>query len=237
MNRYYARINRNITGQVFIIMKIAIDGPAGAGKSTIAKLIAKELGYIYIDTGAMYRALTWKALQKNIKIDDADLLYEMALSTEIHFEYAADSQKLICDGQDLTGVIRSPEVTAAVSVLASHTMVREVMVKKQQAMADKNNVVMDGRDIGEKVLPEADFKFFLTASIDERTKRRIREWSAGKHELDYNKVKAELEERDNNDTRRETGSLKILPGSIILDSTTLGIDDLLHEMITIIQED
>jgi cytidylate kinase len=134
-------------------MQIAIDGPAGAGKSTAARLIAEKLGYIYIDTGAMYRALTWKALVKKIDLQDEEKLRELAGRTDIRFVKEAEQQQVFCDGVDVSEAIRSPQINANVSVVAAQPRVRNVMVKKQQDMAQMNDVVMDGRDIGEQVLP------------------------------------------------------------------------------------
>ena len=134
-------------------MKIAIDGPAGAGKSTIAKMIAKKLGFVYIDTGAMYRALTWQALQQGIDLHNSQALNELARTTGIKFQQAADNQRVICDGEDVSEAIRTPPVNSAVSIVAADSGVREIMVEKQQNLALLSSVVMDGRDIGEIVLP------------------------------------------------------------------------------------
>ena len=150
-------------------LQIAIDGPAGAGKSTVARRLAQELGFVYIDTGAMYRVLTWKALQKKVDPENSEALYALANSIKIHFEYLSGQQKVICDGEDLTAAIRLPEVSAMVSTVASHPAIRKIMVEQQQDMARNISVVMDGRDIGECVLPDAEYKFFLTASLEERT--------------------------------------------------------------------
>lgn len=216
-------------------MKIAIDGPAGAGKSTIAKLIAEKLGYIYIDTGAMYRAVTLKALQAGINLDDADALFKLILSTDMHFTNNSPRQRLICDGKDISDPIRSPEVTEAVSQVARHKKVRKVMVKKQQEMAEKIDVVMDGRDIGELVLPNAEYKFYLTADIKERARRRAEEWQNKGFNYNLDDIIKNLEERDRMDSEREIGSLKILPDSIVIDTSSKSINEVLNNILRIIR--
>jgi len=134
-------------------MKIAIDGPAGAGKSTIARKLADKLGFLYIDTGAMYRAVTWKALRDGLDLNDPETLYHLARTTDIHFESDSGTQNVICDGENVSEQIRSPQVSGAVSLVAAVSQVRKVMVALQQKMAECFPVVMDGRDIGESVLP------------------------------------------------------------------------------------
>ncbi|MDD3271138.1 MAG: (d)CMP kinase [Syntrophomonadaceae bacterium] len=216
-------------------MKIAIDGPAGAGKSTVARKLAQELGFVYIDTGAMYRALTWKALQKKIDPENTEALYELANSIRIHFEYHSGRQKVICDGEDLTATIRLPEVSAMVSTVASHPAIRKIMVEQQQEMARSISVVMDGRDIGECVLPDAEYKFYLTASIEERTHRRTAELSGSGFTINYETIFQDITQRDKRDSEREIGSLKILAESIVIDSSNLSIEQVLQKMLAIIR--
>jgi len=218
-------------------MKIAIDGPAGAGKSTVARRLAQELGFVYIDTGAMYRVLTWKALQKKVDPENAEALYELANSIRIHFEYHSGRQKVICDGEDLTTAIRLPEVSAMVSIVASHPAIRKIMVKQQQEMARSISVVMDGRDIGECVLPDADYKFFLTASIEERANRRVAELKDSGFTINYETILQDINQRDKRDSEREIGSLKILAESIVIDSSNLSIEQVLQKMLAIIREE
>jgi len=218
-------------------MKIAIDGPAGAGKSTVARALAQTLGFVYIDTGAMYRALTWKVLQKGISIQDTSSLYKLAASTDIHFETRSGIQRIICDGEDLTEVIRSPEISAQVSAIAAPPMVREIMVRKQQVMAETCNVIMDGRDIGEQVLPDAEFKFFLTAGLQERARRRALEMESQGYELDENAIKKDIENRDRMDSEREVGALKILDDSIVIDTGRYDAGEVLAQILSIIREE
>ena len=218
-----------------LMMKIAIDGPAGAGKSTVARKLAEKLGFVYIDTGAMYRALTWKSLQKKVDPENTEALYELANSIRIHFEYHSGRQKVICDGEDLTAAIRLPEVSAMVSIVASHPAIRKIMVKQQQEMARSISVVMDGRDIGECVLPDADYKFFLTASIEERANRRAVELKDSGFTINYETILEDITQRDKRDSEREVGSLKILAESIVIDSSNLNIDQVLQKMLAIIR--
>lgn len=217
-------------------MKIAIDGPAGAGKSTIARMIAGSLGFVYIDTGAMYRALTWKAIENGLELEDYQGLSQLALATDIHFQHSPGIQQVICDGDDITEAIRSPQINANVSKVAAQAPVRKIMVEKQQQMAKSSDVVMDGRDIGEQVLPDADFKFFITASLEERVKRRVLELNSQGFSVDLQEVKMEMAARDKMDSERAVGALKILPDAYVIDTSNLSIDDLLPKMLNIIGE-
>ncbi|HZJ84250.1 MAG TPA: (d)CMP kinase [Syntrophomonadaceae bacterium] len=218
-------------------MKIAIDGPAGAGKSTVAKLLAKELGFIYIDTGAMYRALTLKALRKNISLENIESLIKLAKSTEIQFKNEDFRQDIYCDEENVTEEIRSPEVNLNVSKLASYPAIRDIMVKEQRKLARAFPVVMDGRDIGECVLPDADFKFFVTASLEVRAKRRILELSKSGHHTTYIEVKDDIAQRDTSDANRKVGALKILDDSIIIDTSDKTIEEVLNLMIAYIKRE
>jgi cytidylate kinase len=217
------------------LMKIAIDGPAGAGKSTVARKLADKLGFVYIDTGAMYRALTWKALEQGIDPSNEEELDKLASTITIHIENDGGQQKVLCDGEDLTAAIRLPEVSAAVSAVASHSTIRRTMVKQQQKLASDVSVVMDGRDIGECVLPDAEYKFFITASVEERARRRAAELARSGVNTDYSDVLEEIVKRDRNDSEREIGALKVLPESIIIDSTALSVEQVLEQMLAIIQ--
>lgn len=217
-------------------MQVAIDGPAGAGKSTVAQILAQRLQLIYIDTGAMYRALTWKALQKKIPLDNADMLCDLALHTTIHFLNHQDQQKIYCDDIDISDKIRLPVINELVSVLASHSQLRAVMVKKQQQMADQRSVVMDGRDVGECILPRADYKFFLTATLEDRAVRRCQELKRQGYEADFATVKALLKQRDESDSTREMGALKVLDDSIVIDTSDLSVEQVLQKIMSIIEE-
>lgn len=217
-------------------MQIAIDGPAGAGKSTVARLIAERLGFVYIDTGAMYRALTWKALAGGVDLQDEEKLYELARDTDIHLTAPTEGQKVICDGVDISEAIRSPLINAHVSTVAAHPRVRKVMVRKQQDMACLADVVMDGRDIGEQVLPQADFKFYVTASIDERVRRRILEMNRQGFAIEEKSIRQQMEKRDFMDQARELGALKILHDAVVVDTSLLNIDEVINLMLAVIGE-
>lgn len=217
------------------IMQIAIDGPAGAGKSTLARKIAEKLGILYIDTGAMYRALTWKALNDKVNLKDKKILRELADNTSITLTYDG-VLKTYCDEHEVTEVIRSPEVSRWVPVIAADEGVRQVMVSKQQQIARETSVVMDGRDIGLCVLPDADFKFYLTASLEERARRRAKEMVIQGYRVDFEEVKDEIRGRDQSDSQREVGALKVLPDSIIIDTSDLNADEVVDKVLSIIAE-
>ncbi len=212
---------------------IAIDGPAGAGKSTIAKIIARRLNYIYIDTGAMYRALTLKALNQGLNLDDEDMLARLAYDTEIRLKV---EDRVLLDGIDVTEEIRSNKVSNNVSLVAKVKKVREVMVTLQQDMAKEGGVVMDGRDIGTVVLPNADYKFFLTASVKERARRRYQDLCQAGEEVDLHQIEQEISRRDEMDKDREISPLKQAEDAIEVDSTCLSIDEVVKEILTICQE-
>ena len=217
-------------------MKIAIDGPAGAGKSTLARALASRLGYIYIDTGAMYRALAWKALQAGLDLNDATALSTLAAGLDLTFDKQEGEQRLICQGEDITGIIRSPQISAVVSQVAAHPQVRNIMVRKQQQMASAGRVVMDGRDIGEQVLPDADFKFFVTADLQERVQRRLREMESRGYQVDSEAILQDMRNRDLMDSARSVGALKILPDSIVIDTSAYNADEVLAQILFLIGE-
>lgn len=212
-------------------MQIAIDGPAGAGKSTAAKLLARRLNYIYVDTGAMYRAVTLKALERGISLDDGAAAVALAQQAAIDFRVEGERQRVLCDGQDVSEAIRSPEVSANVSKLAAWPELRAVMVAKQQAIAAQRDVVMDGRDIGEVVLPQADYKFFITAGLKTRSERRRKELSAQGYAADAAAVERDMAERDRMDAARPVGALKQLPDAIVIATDDLSVDEVLGRML------
>ncbi|MEQ8201809.1 MAG: (d)CMP kinase [Syntrophomonadaceae bacterium] len=217
-------------------MKIAIDGPAGAGKSTLARALASRLGYIYIDTGAMYRALAWKALQAGIDLDDSAALSGLAQGLDLAFDKQYGEQRLLCQGEDVSDFIRSPEVSAVVSRVAVHPQVRSIMVGKQQQMAKAGRVVMDGRDIGELVLPDADFKFYVTADLQKRVERRLREMEGRGYQVDSESILHDMHNRDLMDSARSVGALKILPDSIVIDTSAYNADEVLAQILFLIGE-
>ncbi|MBZ4655537.1 MAG: CMP/dCMP kinase [Thermoanaerobacter sp.] len=213
-------------------VKIAIDGPAGAGKSTVAKKLAKLLNYTYIDTGAMYRAITYKAIQEKVNLIEENKIADIAQSADIILE----GEKIFLDGKDISEEIRKPGVSEKVSLVSKIPKVREILVQKQRKIAEGKNVVMDGRDIGTVVLPDAQFKFFLTASLEERAKRRYRELKTKNVNVSYYEVLKEIENRDTIDSQRDTSPLKIAEDSIVIDTTYLSEEEVLEKLYNIIKE-
>ena len=202
---------------------IAIDGPAGAGKSTVAKIVAEKLGYTYIDTGAMYRAVAWKTLQQSSEATDEAILRAVE-GIDVRLACTDSGTRVTVDGTDVTGEIRTPEVTHIVSRVAALGPVREKMVELQRAMAADGAVVMDGRDIGTNVLPNADVKIFLTASVEERARRRYDEMKEKGYAVDFDDLKKEIASRDKQDSERAISPLRQAEDAILLDSTALSID-------------
>ena len=202
-------------------ISIAIDGPAAAGKSTVAKLVAEKLSYIYIDTGAMYRALTFKALTKDVNLENAMELYTLLTQTQIQLVPEKGGQFVYLDGKDVTHKIRSQEVTNSVSIVSKHQSVREEMVSRQQRLAAGGGVVMDGRDIGTHVLPQAEVKVFLVASVEERAVRRHTENLEKGYPSDLQQLKEEIEKRDKLDSEREVAPLKKASDAVLIDTTAL----------------
>ncbi len=217
-------------------LKIAIDGPAGAGKSTVAKLVADKLSYIYIDTGAMYRALTYKALSSKSDLHDGSMLQSLLKETNIELEITGEGQAVILDGSDVSKEIRSSDVTNNVSFVATPQEVREEMVRRQQELASEGGVVMDGRDIGTHVMPDAELKVFLIASVEERAKRRYDENKSKGYETDLEKLKEEISLRDKRDSEREFAPLKKADDAIELDTTSMSIEDVVNEILHLVSE-
>jgi len=213
------------------VVQIALDGPAGAGKSTIAKMLAKELDYIYIDTGAMYRAVTLKAIRLGLDLDD-ETVFRFIDDTEFEFH----DGRLYMDKLDVHDDVRHPEISNNVSLVSSYLTVREKLVKIQQHLADKHNVVMDGRDIGTKVLPDAPFKFFITASIEERANRRHLDNLARHIESNLDQLKEEIARRDHFDTTREYSPLKPAQDAEIIDTSHMNINEVVRTLTTKIRE-
>ena len=208
---------------------IAIDGPAGAGKSTIARRVAAKLGFIYIDTGAMYRAVALWALRAGIALDDLHRLGALAEASEIRFE--AGAQSVLLNGEDVTAAIRAPEVSAAASKISAAGVVRRVLVGKQREMAAESSVVMEGRDIGTVVFPEAQVKIFLDADTSVRAGRRALETGA-----DPEAVEREIRERDARDRDRAEAPMSQAPDAVYLDSGGLSLEDVEQVILKIVRE-
>lgn len=213
-------------------IKVAIDGPAGAGKSTIAKAVAHRLGIFYVDTGAMYRAIALKTLRSSISIDQEEEVGQMVQQTEIVLEHS-EARRVFCDGEDVTIAIRNPEVSRVVSKIAIYPIVRERLVQLQRQEAARGAVIMDGRDIGTVVLPEADLKIFLTASPEERANRRWLELCNSGKELSLAQVQEDMEKRDRQDSEREVAPLVAAADALIIDTTGLSIDEIVDQIITL----
>ncbi|MBP3239784.1 MAG: (d)CMP kinase [Oribacterium sp.] len=213
---------------------IAIDGPAGAGKSTIAKAVSRELGYVYIDTGAMYRAVGLYCLLNGISITDEKAVVDSIKDIDISIAYDDEGvQEVYLNGENVSTKIRTQEVGDAASTVSQYQPVRDKLVSLQQKLASTTSVVMDGRDIGSKVLPNADTKIYLTASVKERARRRANELKEKGMECDINKVEKEIEERDYRDMHRENSPLIQVPDAVLVDSSDLTIDETIDAILDI----
>ena len=212
-------------------IQIAIDGPAAAGKSTIAKLAALELGYTYIDTGAMYRAITYKAQQQNIDLENEEKLTSLLLETDIELIPTKDGQLVLLDGIDVSDAIRSNSVTSSVSAVAAHASLREEMVKRQLHMAAGGGVVMDGRDIGTHVMINAELKVFMSASVEERANRRQLDNEQRGIDSTVTQLMKEIAERDKMDSERVASPLVQAKDAIYLDTTNLSIQEAAQHII------
>lgn len=200
---------------------VAIDGPAGAGKSTVARMVARRLGFVFLDTGAMYRALTWKALQEAVPLDDAPAMTRLATETDVTLIPGESGDRVLVDGQDVTAAIRTPEVTRNVSQVSAHAGLREVLVERQRELGRQGGVVAEGRDIGTVVFPQAGVKIFLVASPMERARRRSRDLQRQGHPVDLEALAAEIAARDAYDSSREVSPLKPAPDAVHLDTDGL----------------
>ncbi len=215
--------------------KVAIDGPAGAGKSTIAKAAASKLGFVYIDTGAMYRAIGLFALRAGVETKNAEQVIPLLDDIKIAIRHTEEGQQIDLNGENVSEEIRKPEVSVAASNVAVIPEVRLKLVELQRMLAQKDNVIMDGRDIGTYVLPDADIKIFLTASVDARAKRRLDELEEKGIETTFAEVKQDMEYRDQNDASREFAPLKAAEDSILLDSTELNLDETIQKVLALIE--
>ncbi|MDD2189932.1 MAG: (d)CMP kinase [Eubacteriales bacterium] len=212
-------------------IRIAIDGPSGAGKSTIAKRVAKQLGIDYIDTGAMYRAVGYKIIKKQIDLNDTKSLTEMLAETEIDFV----NGDIILDGEIINDKIRTNEISKMASDVSALQAVRDKLIDIQREMGQAKSVVMDGRDIGTNVLKEAEYKFFMTASVQERARRRWLELSEKGEKVDLAKVEADIIQRDHKDSTRKINPLKKAEDAIDLDTTGMSIDEVTNNILEVIK--
>ena len=219
-----------------MIYNIAMDGPAGAGKSTIAKKLAADLGYVYVDTGAMYRAMAYYFLQNNIAADDEAAISAACPDVNVTIEYKDGAQQVILNGENVNGVIRNEEVGNMASATSVYPVVRTKLVELQRQLAAKQSVIMDGRDIGTVVLPDANVKIYLTASSKVRAKRRYDELTAKGEKCDLDAIEQDIIDRDYRDMHRETSPLKQADDAVLLDSSDLDIDGVVAKMKEIIKE-
>lgn len=217
-------------------IQIAIDGPAAAGKSTIAKLAAEELGFTYIDTGAMYRAITYKALERHIDLENEEALTNLLLASKIDLIPSNDGQLVYLDGENVSEAIRSTIVTSSVSTVAAHASLRKEMVRRQLKMAESGGVVMDGRDIGTHVLVNAELKVFMSATVDERAKRRQLDNERRGIDSHVDQLKKEIAERDKMDSERQASPLIQAKDAIYLDTTNLTINEAANHIIQLAKE-
>ncbi len=231
----YLKGAKSLRKDLEVVRSIAIDGPAGAGKSTMAKILAKRLGYVYLDTGAMYRTVALKAIKEGIDTKQGKEIAVMVEYIDMDVVFKDGEQRMILDNKDVTGEIRSREVTTGSSDVAVVPEVRDKMVEMQRRIAKKKNIVMDGRDIGSHVLPDADFKFFLNASVEARAKRRYKEQKGKGIETFFNDVIEDIKYRDKNDSTREFSPLVKADDAIEIDSTNMGIEQVAQKLIGIVE--
>ncbi|MBQ7653657.1 MAG: (d)CMP kinase [Clostridia bacterium] len=217
-------------------INIAIDGPAGAGKSTIAKKAASELGFIYVDTGALYRTVGVFALEEGVKFDDIENLKKLLDKTVVRLKYEDGVQKVYCNGSDYSGKIRTPEASLAASDISKIPLVREYLLSLQRDIASENDCVMDGRDIGTVVLPDAKIKIFLTADVEDRAQRRYKELLEKGEEVDFDDVLEDMKKRDYQDSHREIAPLKPAADSVLVNTTGFTLDEAISLMLKTIKD-
>ena len=213
-------------------LTIAIDGPAGAGKSTVARVVAQRLGYVYIDTGAMYRAVALRALRGGLDAE-SDALGKVAEETRVEFTPAADSVHIRANGELVTHEIRTSEVTALSSRVSSVPAVRQAMVRRQREIGEQGGVVMEGRDIGTVVFPDAEVKVFLEASVEERTARRVSEMRTKGFDVCFNEVGTEIQERDERDARRDISPMRPAPDAVRIVTDELSVDEVVQRILAL----
>src|SRR5699024_8519871 len=213
------------------LIRVAIDGPAAAGKSTVAKIVAERLGYVYVDTGAMYRAITLKVCEQGISLDDEDAINELVKHTSVTLKNENGIQLVLLDGKDVSDAIRNQQVSQAVSKVATYRAVREALTEKQIAMAEHTSVVMDGRDIGTAVIPQAEVKIFLIASAEERAQRRHEENIKRGYPSTFDSIVEEIKARDKQDYEREISPLTKAKDAYELDTTSLSIEEVARKII------
>lgn len=215
---------------------VAVDGPAGAGKSSISKIVAKKLGYLYIDTGAMYRSVTWAVLHNHIDVRNQKAVEALLPELDLTMEASDDSCKVFIAGQDVTDFIRTPQVNNAVSIVASYKGVRQYLVERQRLMAEAGGVILDGRDIGSVVLPNAELKIYLTASVEARAMRRYLEVKGTVNEQTLEDIKESVMQRDDMDKNRKESPLIQVEDAVLVDSSEMTFDETVEHILHLVQE-
>lgn len=215
---------------------VAVDGPAGAGKSSISKIVAKKLGYLYIDTGAMYRSVTWAVLHNHIDVNNQKAVEALLPDLDLTMEASDDSCKVFIAGQDVTDFIRTPQVNNAVSIVASYKGVRQYLVERQRLMAEAGGVILDGRDIGSVVLPDAELKIYLTASVEARAMRRYLEVKGTSNEQSLEDIKDSVMQRDDMDKNRKESPLIQVEDAVLVDSSDMTFDETVEHILHLVQE-
>ena len=215
---------------------VAVDGPAGAGKSSISKIVAKKLGYLYIDTGAMYRSVTWAVLHNHIDVNNQKAVEALLPELDLTMEASDDSCKVFIAGQDVTDFIRTPQVNNAVSIVASYKGVRQYLVERQRLMAEAGGVILDGRDIGSVVLPNAELKIYLTASVEARAMRRYLEVKGTVNEQTLEDIKDSVMQRDDMDKNRKESPLIQAEDAVLVDSSEMTFDETVEHILHLVQE-
>lgn len=215
---------------------VAVDGPAGAGKSSISKIVAKKLGYLYIDTGAMYRSVTWAVLHNHIDVNNQKAVEALLPELDLTMEASDDTCKVFIAGQDVTDFIRTPQVNNAVSIVASYKGVRQYLVERQRLMAEAGGVILDGRDIGSVVLPNAELKIYLTASVEARAMRRYLEVKGTVNEQTLEDIKDSVMQRDNMDKNRKESPLIQVEDAVLVDSSEMTFDETVEHILHLVQE-
>lgn len=215
---------------------VAVDGPAGAGKSSISKIVAKKLGYLYIDTGAMYRSVTWAVFHNHIDVNNQKAVEALLPELDLTMEASDDSCKVFIAGQDVTDFIRTPQVNNAVSIVASYKGVRQYLVERQRLMAEAGGVILDGRDIGSVVLPNAELKIYLTASVEARAMRRYLEVKGTVNEQTLEDIKDSVMQRDDMDKNRKESPLIQVEDAVLVDSSEMTFDETVEHILHLVQE-
>lgn len=215
---------------------VAIDGPAGAGKSSVAKAAAQELGFIYVDTGAIYRTIALYVLRQGVDPHQASAVEALLPQVQVSLEYTQQGQKMLLNGEDVTALIRTPEVSMATSACSAIPAVRAYLLQLQRDLAAENNVLMDGRDIGTVVLPHAQLKVFLTASPEERARRRVAQLEKAGQQADYASILRDIQQRDYQDSHRETAPLRPAEDAVLLDNSSYTFEESVRRLVALVRE-